>query len=77
MPDPIAEAFRSAMRLDHAFVLRDNMTFDDVPGWDSIGHMNLVTELERRFAITLNMDDILTMDNVRAVRDLISRKRPA
>ena len=64
------------MRLGDDFVLEDPMSFDDIPGWDSVGHMNLVTELEARFAVTLDMDEILTMDSVKAVRDLIARKRP-
>lgn len=76
MPDAIANAFRSAMRLGDVFVFEDKMSFDDIPGWDSVGHMNLVTELETRFAVSLDMDEILAIDSVKAVRDLIARKRP-
>jgi len=73
--DSITNAFRNAMRLDGKFALRDEMSFDDVPGWDSIGHMNLVTELESQFGVTLDMDEIVAMDSVRAVRDVIARKQ--
>jgi len=72
--DKIAEAFRAAMRLSDAFVLRDEMGFDDIPGWDSIGHMNLVIELESRFGVSLEMDDVMRLDSVKAARELLARK---
>ena len=52
MQDDVADAFRKAMRLDGSFSIADPMSFDDIPGWDSVGHMNLVTELESRFGIS-------------------------
>ena len=76
MSDDIANAFRTAMRLEPRFPIHDGMGFDDIPGWDSVGHMNLVTELESRFSITLDMDEIIGIDSVAAVRELIGRKQP-
>lgn len=73
--DKVAAAFRAAMRLDGTFAIEDHMTFDDVPGWDSVGHMNLITELESRFGVSLDMDEIIAMDSVKAVRDVIGGKR--
>ncbi|MGD0899807.1 MAG: acyl carrier protein, partial [Thermoguttaceae bacterium] len=67
--------FRTAMRLDRGFPLEDSMSFDDVPGWDSVGHMNLIVLLESRLGITLDMDEIVAVDSVRAVRELMARKR--
>jgi acyl carrier protein len=80
MNDDIANAFRAAMRLEPGFAIHDRMGFDDVPGWDSVGHMNLITELESRFKITLDMDaldmdEIIAIDSVAAVRELVARKR--
>jgi acyl carrier protein len=72
--DEIATAFRSAMRLDQGFVIEDRMSFDDVPGWDSVGHMNLISELESRLGVTLEMDEIVALDSVGAVRKLVTRK---
>jgi acyl carrier protein len=76
-PDEIVAAFRAAMRLGEDFAVEDAMSFDDVPGWDSVGHMNLVTELESRFGVSLDMDEIVSLDSVRAVRQLVARKRGA
>lgn len=78
MPDDeIANAFRAAMRLNPSFALRDDMMYDDVPGWDSLGHMNLVAELESRLGSVLDIDEIVQLDSVGAVRELMARKRAA
>lgn len=73
--DEITSAFRSAMRLSDTFVVRDDMSFDDIPGWDSLGHMNLVVELESRFDISLGMDDIAVIDSVKAAREVVARRQ--
>ncbi len=74
MQDEIATAFRVAMRLEPAFIVEDRMSFDDIPGWDSVGHMNLVTELETRLGVSLEMDEIVAINSVGAVRNLVVRK---
>ncbi len=74
MTDAVATAFRKAMRLDDHFPIADPMSFDDIPGWDSVGHMNLVTELESHFGISFDMDEIVALDSVGAVQDLVARK---
>jgi acyl carrier protein len=75
MTDTVAAAFRKAMRLDDSFAIADGMSFDDIPGWDSIGHMNLVAELESAFGISLDMDEIVAIDSVKSVRDIVTRKK--
>ena len=77
MRDEVAEAFRTAMQLDQDFLLQDSMSFQDVPGWDSVGHMNLIGELEKRFGVALEMDEIVALDSVGAVRELIASKQAA
>ena len=74
MMDAVAGAFRKAMRLKESFAVADPMSFDDIPGWDSVGHMNLVTELESHFGISLDMDEIVGLDSVGAVRAIVARK---
>lgn len=76
MRDDVIAVFRTAMQLDAAFVLEPVMGFQDVPGWDSVGHMNLIGELESRFGITLEMDEIIALDSVGAVNALVERLCP-
>jgi acyl carrier protein len=72
--DTVADAFRKAMRLEDGFVIADPMSFDDIPGWDSVGHMNLVMELESHFGIRFDMDEIVGLDSVGAVRAIVARR---
>jgi len=37
----------------------ENLTYQSIHEWDSVGHMTLMAELEDLFDITLEMDDII------------------
>ena len=39
--------------------LLPNLVYQSTPAWDSVGHMQLITQLEDVFGITLEMEDIL------------------
>ena len=71
MDDEVSRLFHDVFQLDADFQLEPGMSFDDVPGWDSIGHMNLVNEIESRFGVSLEMDVIINLDSVQAVQDII------
>ena len=36
-----------------------DLEFESISDWDSIGHMNLIAELEDAFEISMEMDDII------------------
>ena len=37
----------------------ENLKYNEIPEWDSIGHMTLMSGLEENFKITLETDDIV------------------
>ena len=37
----------------------ENLKYNDIPEWDSIGHMTLMSGLEEGFGITMETDDII------------------
>ena len=39
--------------------LNENFTFKDVPQWDSVAHLSLITALEDAFDIMFDSEDIL------------------
>lgn len=75
MTDIVAQAFRAAFQLADDFEITDDLAFEGVPGWDSVGHMMLVTEIETRIGTTLDMDEIISMDSVKAIRQMVSDKQ--
>lgn len=73
--DDVTEIFRTVLCLGAEFELHDTMSFPDVPNWDSMGHLNLVNELERRFAIILDVNDIEHISTVKDIRETIAKKK--
>ena len=37
----------------------ENIKYNEIPEWDSIGHMTLMSSLEEGFGITMETDDII------------------
>ena len=48
---------------------------DDVPKWDSLRHIALVSAIEDAYDITLSMDEMMEMVDVRAIQGVIERHR--
>ena len=71
------EVFRNVFD-DPAIVLRDDMTADDIPGWDSLTHINLMVATEKRFKIKFATAEISKMkedgQNVGTFLALIGKK---
>jgi len=40
------------------------MTANDVEGWDSLSHVNLIVAIETKFNIRFNQKELLTFKNV-------------
>ncbi len=47
---------------------------DDVDGWDSFNHINIVVAVESRFKIKINTAEIEELRNVGELVDLVERK---
>jgi len=46
----VQDVFRSVFG-DETLVIQDATTADDVPGWDSLMHINLIIAMEKRFGV--------------------------
>jgi acyl carrier protein len=69
----IQEAFHHAFGVDGQVVSLETKP-EDIKGWDSLGHVNLTSCLEKVFDISLDIDDMMEMENVRQVAKVIERK---
>ena len=47
---------------------------EDVPNWDSVGHMNLVMELEKEFDQQFEVDEIMEMSSPAKIIDILKTK---
>jgi acyl carrier protein len=69
----IAAVFREVFSND-TLDLTDETTFSDVPGWDSLAHVNLITALEAEFATKFNVRDVMKMTSVGAIRRTVAAR---
>ena len=53
--------------------IADNSTMADIPGWDSLTHLNLILEIEREFEVQLSGDDIAEMQSVATIAEILLR----
>ena len=51
--------------------LRADVVRDDVPGWDSMGALTLMAELDERFGIELTADESKKMSRIEDVLQLL------
>ena len=52
------------------------MTANDIDGWDSLSHVNLITTVETRFNIRFTQKELLTQKNVGDLIRCIESKLP-
>ncbi len=48
------------------------ITYQSVPLWDSVGHMNLIAALEDAFDIMLETDDIIALSSYKKGMEILS-----
>ncbi|WP_306533872.1 acyl carrier protein [Geobacter sp.] len=49
---------------DEGILIKPEMTANDIDGWDSLSHVNLIVAVETRFRIRFNQKELLTFKNV-------------
>ena len=74
--EPLTEIFREVFD-DDDITLTPQMTADDVDGWDSLSHVNLIVTIETRFKIKFSQKELLTFKNVGDLMASIASKLPA
>ena len=61
--EPLNEIFCEVFD-DDDIELSAEMTADDIDGWDSLSHVNLIVTIETRFKIRFTQKELLTFKNV-------------
>jgi len=46
----------------------------DIPAWDSMGHVALVSSLERAFGLSFDVDEVMEMENVAQIVRVVEAK---
>ena len=51
--------------------IQDNSSPDNIKGWDSLKHINLIIALEEEFQLVLSEDDIIQMHNYALIKTIL------
>lgn len=55
--------------------ISDTAARGELPNWDSMGHLNLIMELESRFGISFTTDDVLAMRTLTDIVDATAARQ--
>ena len=70
----LQEIFRTVLD-DENLVLHESLTAAEVPGWDSLAHVQLLAAVCRKFAISFRTAEVTRLQSVGDLVALIERKR--
>ena len=50
------------------------LTFGDLPQWDSLGHMEVMMRLEEHYGIEINTDTIASLTSVPKIKEYLEKR---
>lgn len=53
----------------------DNLTNQDISGWDSMNYIMLIAELEKNFDISFSMDEVMSIQTIGDIRSIVEKKQ--
>jgi acyl carrier protein len=51
----------------------ESIKYNEIPEWDSIGHMTLMSGLEEAFSITIETDDIIDFSSFKKGKEILGK----
>ena len=67
----IEELIRQTLMLSADTQINDQTTSQDLPAWDSLGHINIITAIEDEYDIQITPEQIAKLESVAHFKQLI------
>ncbi len=64
--------FAEAFEID-IIKIKDDLEYNSIPEWDSIGHMTLISALEDKFNISFETDDIIDFSSFQKGKEILKK----
>tara|TARA_B100001250_G_scaffold412252_1_gene442977 strand:- start:1142 stop:1366 length:225 start_codon:yes stop_codon:yes gene_type:complete len=61
--DDLIQTIAASLRISPT-MLSHNSSMSEIPEWDSLSHMSLITEIEEKYQIRFTGDDIASMQSI-------------
>ena len=72
MENKYKEAFKTALSLGDDVEI-EKLKYNEIPEWDSIGHMTLISELEDKFGVSFETDDIVNFSSYEVGKEILNK----
>ena len=66
------DIFKNSLSIDNS-KFNENLKYNEIPEWDSIGHMTLMSGLEEAFKISLETDDIVDFSSYKKGKEILGK----
>jgi len=73
MEEQIRQILADVLGLD-ATTIDGSTSTDNTESWDSLAHINIVSALEQEYGITLDIDEIESMQSLYDIMEILDRK---
>ena len=70
--DKYKKIFTDTFNIDNSKL--ENLEYNKITEWDSIGHMTLVASLEEHFKITMETDDVIDLSSFKKGKKILLEK---
>ena len=67
-----SEIFKTALNISDD-KLSENLEYNEIEEWDSIGHMTLIAALEEEFKISIETDDIIEFSSFKKGMSILKK----
>ena len=64
-------AFTESFGIDESAL--DDLEYESIVEWDSVGHMGLIAEIEEAFDIELEMDDVIDFGSYDKGKEILKK----
>jgi acyl carrier protein len=69
----IEKIFKTVLKANN-FSIKDEFTADDIDGWDSLTHITIINEVEKKFSVRFKLKDLNSLNNIGNLIDLTTSK---
>lgn len=66
------KAFTTALQIGEE-QLGEDLVYESIPSWDSVGHMELVAAIEDAFDIMMDTDDIIDLSSYEKGKEILAK----
>ncbi len=70
--DRLKDAFASSLNILKESI-SDELQYNTISEWDSVAHMSLIAEIEDKFEIMLDTDDIIDLSSFAKAKEILKK----